>query len=158
MKPVILKGGKKEIIDVDHVIFFYMKKKKYLEILNPEAENNRNITTNFPVMYVSLRSKKYRDSFELFYPFPKDAIKEMDKLIEDYKKKKISKEAHSNFLNGLMYHFITRHLKNGIYKKSNIKINLLKNTKLYFVNSEAYKEKDIINYFKKFYKLTLKYL
>jgi hypothetical protein len=27
MKPVILKGGKKEIIDVDHVIFFYMKKK-----------------------------------------------------------------------------------------------------------------------------------
>jgi hypothetical protein len=57
-----------------------------------------------------------------------------------------------------MYHFITRNLKNGIYKKSNIKINLLKNTKLYFVNSKANKEKDIINYFKKFYKLTLKYL
>ena len=43
-------------------------------------------------MYISLRSKKYRDSFELFYPFPKDAIKEMDKLIEDYKKKKYQKK------------------------------------------------------------------
>jgi len=149
MKQVILKGGKKKIVDVDHVIFFYMKNKKDLEYLNLDSKSKTNFSKiGFPSMYVDLKSSTYGDEFDLIFPMPKDIFKDtMDVMIEDYKKGKISDEVNSKILNDFMNNFVVRHLKNGIFKNTDIKVNLLKNTKLYFVNSTAHTSKDIKKFF-----------
>ena len=149
MNEVFLKGGGKKIIDIDHVIFFYMKNKKDLEYLNLDSKSKTKfIKIGFPSMYVDLKSSTYGDEFDLIFPVPKGKVKDMmDNIIEDYKKGKISKDVNSKILNDFGKIYITSQLKNGIFKGTDIKINLLKNTRLYFVNALAHTEKDIKKFF-----------
>lgn len=148
MKDVILKGGGKTIIDVDKCIFFYMESKKDLEYLN---SNKKFGKIKFPSIYIKLGSSISDEKMELIYPLDKNFIR-IDKMLEDYKKDKISNEMHEEILDLLMKTYITSQLKNGIFRKSDIKINLLKKTKLIFVNAIAYTDKDKKKYFSRFEK------
>ena len=152
MNEVFLKGGGKKIIDIDHIIFFYMKNKKDLEYLNLDSKSKSDFSKiGFPSMYIDLKSSTYGDEFDLIFPVPKGKVKDMmDNIIEDYKKGKISKDVNSKILNDFGNIYITSHLKNGIFKGTDIKINLLKNTRLYFVNALAHTEKDIKKFFDMF--------
>ena len=155
MKQVILKGGKKKIVDVDHVIFFYMKNKKDLEYLNLDSKSKTYfMKTGFPSIYVGMISNNDGDQFDIVFPTYVDGeeIIKFDELIEDYKNNKISDKLQEEHLNFFMKIFVISHLKNGIFKGTDIKINLLKNTKLSFVNALAFIDKDIKKYFSKFNK------
>ena len=53
MNEVFLEGGGKKIIDIDHIIFFYMKNKKDLEYLNLDLKSKSDFTKiGFPSMYI----------------------------------------------------------------------------------------------------------
>ena len=105
------------------------------------------------LLYFDLKSSTFGDEFDLIFPVPKGKVKDMmDNIIEDYKKGKISKDVNSKILNDFMNIYITSHLKNGIFINTDIKVNLLKNTRLYFVNALAHTEKDIKKFFKMFNK------
>ena len=73
-------------------------------------------------------------------------------MVKWYKKGKISKDVNSKILNDFGKIYITSQLKNGIFKGTDIKINLLKNTRLYYVNALAHTEKDIKKFFDMFNK------
>lgn len=145
MKDVILQGGGKTIIDVDKCIFFYMESKKDLEYLN---SNKKFSKIKFPSIYIKLGSSISDEKMELIYPLDKNFIR-IDKMLEDYKKDKISDEMHEEILDLLMKTYVTSQLKNGIFRKSDIKINLLKKTKLIFVNAIAYTDKEKKSFFRK---------
>lgn len=143
MKDVILQGGGKTILDVDKCIFFYMESKKDLEYLN---SNKKFSKIKFPSIYIKLGSSISDEKMELIYPLDKNFIR-IDKMLEDYKKDKISDEMHKEILDLLMKTYVTSQLKNGIFRKSDIKINLLKKTKLIFVNAIAHTDKDKKKFF-----------
>jgi hypothetical protein len=147
MDDVILKGGGKEILDIDECIFFYIKDKKDLEYVNNSKLKKKIKNINFPFMFVKLISSMTGEQMDLVYPSPKNL--KMEKIIEDYKKGKISKKMNNDFLDMFMKKFVIDHLKNGIYRNTNIKINLLKKTKLIFVNAIAHKDKEIKKFFSK---------
>lgn len=155
MKDVILKGGGKTILDVDHIIFFYMESEKDLQHINLDSNQKKEFLKNygFPSMFVDLKSSTYRDQFDLIFPMPTDVFKDtMDNMIKDYKKKKISFDEHTQILDGFVDSFITKNLKNGVFRNTDIKINLLKKTKLSFVNALAHTDKDKKKYFSRFEK------
>ena len=59
----ILKGGGKKIIDIDHIIFFYIKNKKDLEYLNLDSKSKTKfIKINFPSMYVDLKNQVHMET------------------------------------------------------------------------------------------------
>ena len=99
-------------------------------------------------MYINLSSKISKEKMVLVFPIPKNMIK-FDKLIEDYKNNKISDEIHDDNLDLLMKTFIISHLKNGIFRNSDVKINLLNNTKLVFVNANVHTDEEKKKYFSK---------
>lgn len=147
MKDVILKGGGKTILDIDHCLFFYMKDKKDLDYV--KLNNDKNLKKlEFPLMYVNLSSKISNEKMVLVFPIPKNMIK-FDKLIEDYKNNKISDEIHEDNLDLLMKSFVISHLKNGIFRNSDVKINLLNDTKLVFVNANVHTDEQKKKYFNK---------
>lgn len=147
MKDVILQTGGKKILDVNKCIFFYIKNKKDLDYV--KLDNNKNLKKlEFPLMYVNLSSKISNEKMVLVFPIPKNMIK-FDKLIEDYKNNKISDEIHDDNLDLLMKTFIISHLKNGIFRNSDVKINLLNNTKLVFVNANVHTDEQKKKYFSK---------
>ena len=77
----------------------------------------------------------------------------MENIIDDYKKGKISKDVNSKILTDFGKIYVISQLKNGIFMNTDIKVNLLKNTRLYFVNALAHTEKDIKKFFKMFEKI-----
>lgn len=149
MKDVILQGGGKKIIDVDQIIFFLMESKKDLEYLNLDMKSKKNFTeSGFPSMYVSMISNNDGDQFDMVFP----ANNQFLKIVNDYKKNKISFNEHTNILDSFVDIFVTRYLKNGIFRNTDIKINMLKKTKLSFVNALAFTDKDKKKYFSRFNK------
>lgn len=156
MKDVILQGGGKKIIDVDQIIFFFMESKKDLEYLNLDTKSKKNFTENgFPSMYVSMISNTDGDQFDMVFPANNPNAtgdNPFKKIIDDYKKNKISFNDHTKILDSFVDIFITRYLKNGIFRKTDIKINMLKRTKLSFANALAFTDKDKKKYFSRFNK------
>ena len=149
MKDVILQGGGKKIIDVDQIIFFLMESKKDLEYLNLDMKSKKNFTeSGFPSMYVSMISNNDGDQFDMVFPANNPILK----IVNDYKKNKISFNEHTDILDSFVDIFVTRYLKNGIFRNTDIKINMLKKTKLSFVNALAFTDKDKKNYFSRFNK------
>lgn len=58
MDDVILKGGGKEILDIDECIFFYIKDKKDLEYVNNSKLQKKNKKYKFSI-YVCKINFKY---------------------------------------------------------------------------------------------------
>jgi hypothetical protein len=148
MKEVILNGGGKTILDINHCMFFYVQSKKDLEYIEFTSDKKKIDNSEFPLMYIFLSSSKSKDNLELLFPMPKKLIN-MDKVLEDYKKKKISAEVHEEILNVFLKTFITNNLKDGIFRNSDFKINLLKGTELAFVNAVASTDKEKKKFFSK---------
>ena len=149
MKDVILQDGGKKIIDVDQIIFFLMESKKDLEYLNLDMKSKKNFTeSGFPSMYVSMISNNDGDQFDMVFPANNPILK----IVNDYKKNKISFNEHTDILDSFVDIFVTRYLKNGIFRNTDIKINMLKKTKLSFVNALAFTDKDKKKYFSRFNK------
>ena len=145
MKDVILQTGGKKILDVNKCIFFYIKNKKDLDYV--KLDNDKNLKKlEFPLMYVNLSSEISNEKMVLVFPIPKNMIK-FDKLIEDYKNNKISDEIHEDNLDLLMKSFVISHLKNGIFRNSDVKINLLNDTKLVFVNANVHTDEQKKKFF-----------
>ena len=150
MDDVILKGGGKKIIDVDQIVFFFMESKKDLEYLNLDIKSKKDFTKiGFPSMYISMISNNDGDQFDIVFPANDNQLK---KIVNDFKKKKISFNEYTNILDSFVNIFITRYLKNGIFRNTDIKINMLKKTKLSFVNALAFTDKDKKKYFSRFNK------
>jgi hypothetical protein len=147
MKNVILKGGGKKILDVDHVIFFYMETKKDIKHVKLQSDKNFK-EIGLPSMYINLRSSNNGDQYDLVFPVPKGDFNDMMKnIVSDYKKNKISFNKHTEILDNFLSIFVTSHLKNGIFRGTDIKVNLLKKTKLSFVNAVAKTDEDKEKYF-----------
>ena len=106
-------------------------------------------------MYVSMISNNDGDQFDMVFPANNPNVTDDNpflKIINDYKKNKISFNEHTNILDSFVDIFVTRYLKNGIFRNTDIKINMLKKTKLSFVNALAFTDKDKKKYFSRFNK------